>query len=447
MKIGTMKKYLIILLISFLVICYSKTKEERLNELKNDSLKVFNLMGSLSSDITKEGIKDLLIKLEESKQLFEPFPVDLYYLDKIRFKFKEKKYLTIEELIDQLKDIIAKSKIIRINKLHFLNGSGKVNLADNTYKELDKYPEYKDLDMLRRILETTVLNSERKSSIEWIWGKSVDGDAYFSTKLTVFDKQFTLYPDYRVFVGKNSYRDKKHWFYSLKEHSTQVVNNNVVEAKNVTNVDTISNDTSESEPAGSQTSQVVIDTFSTYNDTKDNNVIDISQVKEFTCGLVSDFEYDILKDEIQLSPDIYKKDEDKNYVSKRLENILLKSFVKDLLRETKNISYVKFSKTDFIIKDDNVKKFSEEDFIEITDDVRICSERIKSFFSEALLYPDKKRSIELITGRNKSKLSYFATIITIYDGQITVFYDYKIAASSEYRKDKDSWFNKLEISG
>ncbi|MDA3886780.1 MAG: hypothetical protein PF638_14410 [Candidatus Delongbacteria bacterium] len=420
---------------------FSKTKDERLYELKQDSLKLKDLISSMSSEIAKDGLEDLLEKLDEGKQLFEPFPVDFYSLKGIRFQFNEKKHLTIDELIDLLKDIIDRSKIIRINKLHFQNGSGKVNLADNTYKELDKYPEYKDLDMLRRILETTVLNSERKSSIEWIWGKSVDGDAYFSTKLTVFDKQFTLYPDYRVFVGKNSYRDKKHWFYSLKEHSIVTADNQVVESKNVVNVDTtISNE------VVTDIVRFRADTLVIADISKDSEITKFSQVKEFTCGTGSDFEYDIMKDEISLSADIYKRDAENNYVSKKIENIPLKTFVKDIISEQQNINTIKFSKTDFIIKDDNVKKLSEEEFIEITDDVRICSEKIKSFFAEALLFPDKKRSIELITGRNKSKLSYFATVITIYDGQITVFYDYKIATPSEYRKDKDSWFNKLVVS-
>ena len=441
MNFRGIKKYSIISLFIMSFIVFSKTKDDRLDELKQDSLKVNNLISTMSSEIAKDGLQELLEKLEEGKQLFEPFPVDFYYLKGIRFKFKEKKYLTIEELIDLLTEIISRSKIIRINKLHFNNGSGKVNLADNTYKELDKHPEYKDENLLRKILETTVLNSERKSSIEWIWGKSIAGDAYFSTKLTVFDKQFTLYPDYRVFVGKNSYRDKEHWFYSLKEHSTFTAENKVVEAKNIVNVDTTI-----SEKEVSDVIQMETDTLFIADISKDTDIVDNSQVKEFTCGSSEGFEYDIMKDEISLAADIYKKDEENNYVSKQVNNISLKAFVKDQLSTTENISTIKFSKTDFIIKNDNVKKLSEEEFIEITDDVRICSEKIKSFFAEALLFPDKKRSIELITGRNKSKLSYFATVITIYDGQITVFYDYKTANTSEYRKDKDSWFNRLVIS-
>ena len=435
------KKYLFISLIIISFTCFSKTVNERLIEIKKDSLKVNDLIGTMLTDIGKENLQELLNKLEESKKLFEPFPVDLYYLHGIRFKFKEKKYLTIEELIDSLTEMISRSKIIRINKLHFQNGSGKVNLADNTYKELDKHPEYKDIDLLRKILETTVLNSERKSSIEWIWGRSNENDAYFSTKLTVFDKQFTLYPNYRVFVGKNSYRDKKHWFYTLKEHSTVTADNKVVESKNTTNVDTVS---SEGDVAA-EVVKVNADTLVVADISKDTDLIDISLVKEFTCGIESDFEYDVMKDEISLNADIYSKDEDNNYVSKQIENISLKAFVKGQLSRIQSISAIKFSKTDFIIKDGNVKKLSEEEYVEITDDVRICSERIKSFFAEALLFPDKKRSIELITGRNKSKLSYFATIITIYDGQITVFNDYKIAAPSVYRKDKESWYNHLVI--
>lgn len=442
MNSRNVKKYLFISLVVVSISCFSRTKDERLNEIKSDSLKVNDLISTMSSEIGKEGLKDLLTKLEESKQLFEPFPVDLYYLDGIRFKFKEKRHLTIEELIDLLTEIIFRSKIIRINKLHFQNGSGKVNLADNTYKELDKFPEYKDVDLLRKILETTVLNSDRKSSIEWIWGRSLNNDAYFSTKLTVFDKQFTLYPDYRVFVGKNSYRDKKHWFYSLKKHSTLVAGNKVVESKSITNVDTV---TSEGYVGVSKVAKVDTDTLVIADISKYINTGDVSQIKEFTCGTGNNFEYDVLKDEVSVTADIYEKDENKNYISKKIENIHLKLFVKDLLSVTHNINTIKFSKTDFIIKDDNVKKLSEEEFVEITDDVRICSERIKSFLAEALLFPDKKRSIELITNRNKSKLSYFATVITIYDGQITVFYDYKIATPSEYRKDKESWYNKLEI--
>ena len=430
------KKYLFISLMVIFSFCFPKTIDERLNEIKKDSLKVNDLIGTMLTDIGKENLQELLDKLEESKKLFEPFPVDIYRLQGIRFKFKEKKYLTIEELIDLLTEMISRSKIIRINKLRFQNGSGKANLADNTYKELDKYPEYKDTNLLRKILETTVLNSERKSSIEWIWGRSYENDAYFSTKLTVFDKQFTLYPNYRVFVGKNSYRDKKSWFYSLESYQPAIAGQQVMKAENIAEINT----SDSLDIAMLETS-----TRKNENISPENENLDIVAIKEFTCGSDNDFEYDVMKDEITLNADIYSKDKYNNYVSKRVDNVFLKAFVKGQLSGTQSISAIKFSKTDFIIKDDNVKKLSEEEYIEITDDVRICSERIKSFFAEALLFPDKKRSIELITGRNKSKLSYFATIITIYDGQITVFYDYKVAAPSVYRKDKGSWYNRLVV--
>ncbi|MBN2857748.1 MAG: hypothetical protein JXN63_05040, partial [Candidatus Delongbacteria bacterium] len=109
----------------------------------------------------------------------------------------------------------------------------------------------------------------------------------------------------------------------------------------------------------------------------------------------------------------------------------------------REVKFIRLTSTDFSFEGNEVRKSESETVIEISGDVRLCSNRIKSFLSEGMTDAGRKRSAEFITGSNSDKLSYNAAIITVYDGQTSYFNDYKIYASSEVRKNKNSWFNKL----
>ena len=110
-----------------------------------------------------------------------------------------------------------------------------------------------------------------------------------------------------------------------------------------------------------------------------------------------------------------------------------------------NTKFIRLTGTDFSFEGSEVKKTESESVIEITGDIQICADRLKKYLSEGLNSPNVKRTAELIYSKDKNGMSYYAAVITVYDGQATYFPEYKIYASSEVRKDKTSWFNMLEI--
>jgi len=59
--------------------------------------------------------------------------------------------------------------------------------------------------------------------------------------------------------------------------------------------------------------------------------------------------------------------------------------------------------------------------------------------------PNSRHSVEWIIGRTKGSSTYLATVITAFDGQLTVFNNYKKIADRAVVKDKNSWFNQLPV--
>ncbi len=448
------------IIIIFLFSCFtglwasgSADYSDRKNEITADSAFIKNISDSIRSDYVKDEIKALLDKISGSKKIFGRFGIDVYKRQKFKYVMSYKTEMTISDLLDSLSDVIGKARILRINKLDLDNGNGngkKISFSDNSFKDLEKEPSYKNKAKILDLIEKTALTSFQKSSLEWIWGKSPESDAYFSTKLTFFDDHFSLYPEYRFFVGNDPFRDPKSWFFTLEDYiapgaplpvvaevktesssSTKTVQEPQKEVK-----EEIADFKKEPETVVAEKEEIKDIVISQPAKPEAIPVISESQEPEFDCGgsdEISDFTLDAV---------FYEKN-DKNELQPVNRTVRSDDILKDLFKNSAVIKFIRLTGSDFIFEGSEVRKSSSESVIEVEGDINICLNRLKAYLSEGISEPNKKRSIELITTANKDKLSYNAHILTVYDGQTTVFTDYKVYASSEVRKDKNSWFNKL----
>jgi|GEM_PF-2220338 len=444
-----MNRTLIILFVSCLTGLWASGGADysgRKNEITADSVFIKNISDSIRSDYVKDEIKALLDKISQSKKIFGRFGIDVYKRQKFKYIMSYQSEMTISDLLDSLSDVIGKARILRINKLDLDNGNGngngngkKISFSDNSFKDLEKEPSYKSKAKILDLIEKTALTSFQKSSLEWIWGKSPESDAYFSTKLTFFDDHFSLYPEYRFFVGNDPFRDPKSWFFSLEDYiapgaplpvvaevKTEKIKENGIKTEDIKTEPvaeaplTETKDSVVSEPA------------------KPEEIPLIAEPKEpeFDCGGsddISDFTLDAV---------FYEKNY-KNELQPVSKTVRSDEMLKELFKSGARIKFIRLTGSDFIFEGNEVRKSNSESVIEVAGDINICLNRLKAYLSEGISEPNKKRSIELITTANKDKLSYNAHILTVYDGQTTLFTDYKVYASSEVRKAKNSWFNKL----
>lgn len=391
------------------------TYSERIAVLEADSLRVTELLNSVRSDFVKNEIEELLVRISGSKKIFRPFTIDFYRRNGHSYKLSGHKEMTVSELLDTLSQNIIKAKILRINKLD-LNGNGSKNavLTDNSFKDLGKEPSYRQKDKLMNIIEETALGSNRKSSLEWIWGRSPEDDAYYSTKLTYFDDRFSLYPEYRFFVGNDPLRDRNGWFFSLSVHTGE---QEIIAAQSL--------------------HETQIPLYNTGQDHNSPEDVLPAETEKFDCGPSSYGDSDYGTDIVE-----YTKTADGDLISSTL-NMKMGDLLKVLYGRSRDIRFIRLTGTDFSFEGGEVRKSESETVIKISGDVNFCTDRIRSFLSEGMTGANRKRSAEFITGTNSDKLSYNAAIVTVYDGQTSYFHDYKIYASSEVRKNKTSWFNSF----
>jgi hypothetical protein len=322
--------------------------------------------------------------------------------------------MTISGILDHIKDMTDRARILRINKIDLDNGK-KYPLADNSFKDLKKYPDFRDKETIMKILEDTALKSEKKSSLEWIWGKSPSGDAYYSTKLTYFDDHFSLYPEYRFYIGDDPFRDRNSWFFTLEVHPK-------VQQQEIFAQETVIERKEEVREVETGEVQTVTE-------------IQIERAEEnFDCGCAEEVP------DFQIETVHYENRGDSLVPAIRTVSAeeLLKTAYSD-----KNFKFIRLTGTDFSFEGVEVKKTESESVIEIGGDAGLCANRLKKHLSEGMTEPNVKRTAELIYSKDKNGMSYYAAVITVYDGQATFFTEYKIYASSEVRKDKNSWFNKL----
>lgn len=470
-----MNRTLIILLISCLTGLWasgSADYSDRKNEITADSAFINNLSDSIRSDYVRDEIKALLDKISESKKIFCSFGIDVYKRQKFKYVMSYKTEMTISDLLDSLSDVMGKARILRVNKLDLDNGNGnksgkQIALSDNSFKDLEKEPSYKSKAKILDLIEKTALTSFQKSSLEWIWGKSPESDAYFSTKLTFFDDHFSLYPEYRFFVGNDPFRDPKSWFFALEDYiapgsplpvvaevKTEEIKEEITKneerkpEEKLISVEEIKQEPvaeapvqETKEPESVQKEEVKEEIVEAKNEPAPLQkeivpVIAEPQEPEFDCGgsdEISDFTLDAV---------FYEKN-DKNELQPVNRTVRSDDMLKELFKSGAEIKFIRLTGSDFVFEGNEVRKSNSESVIEVAGDINICLNRLKSYLAEGISEPNKKRSVELITTANKDKLSYNAHILTVYDGQTTVFTDYKVYASSEVRKDKNSWFNKL----
>lgn len=408
--------FIILFLVSSGFISAEDNYAEREVALLSDSSSVHDLLNIVKTDFVRKEIEGILTKISDSKKIFKPFRIDFYTRKKHNYELSGHKEMTVSELLDSLSRNIEKAKILRINKLD-LNGSGdhKTILTDNSFKDLEKETVYRKKEELLKIIEETALSSNKKSSLEWIWGRSPEEDAYYSTKLTYYDDRFSLYPEYRFFVGNDPLRDRNGWFFSLSEHSDIP---QIITAENVPNI------------------QVEAD----QTETADLNVgVSAERVltEEFDCG-ASDYS-DI---EFETDMVVYKKNPEGGLTPFN-RKMKIGDMLDSLCDQSGIVKFVRLTSTDFSFEGNEVRKTESESIIEVSGNIGLCFNRIKSFLAEGMTDAGRKRSVEFITDSNSDKLSYNAAIVTVYDGQTSCFQDYKIYASSGVRKDKNSWFNNL----
>ncbi|HAQ60620.1 TPA: hypothetical protein DCR49_01215 [Candidatus Delongbacteria bacterium] len=448
-----MNRTLLILLISCLTGLWasgSADYSDRENEITADSAFIKNLSDSIRSDYVKDEIKALLDKISGSKKIFRRFGIDVYKRQKFKYVMSYKTEMTISDLLDSLSDVIGKAKILRVNKLDLDNGNGngkKISFSDNSFKDLEKEPSYKSKAKILDLIEKTALTSFQKSSLEWIWGKSPESDAYFSTKLTFFDDHFSLYPEYRFFVGNDPFRDPKSWFFALEDYiapgapllvvaevKTEEMKEDVIKPEEIKTEPVAKAPVPETKEPGSVQKEEVDEVVISQHAKPEE--IPIASEPEFDCGgsdEISDFTLDAV---------FYEKN-DKNELQPVNRTVRSDDMLKELFKNGAEIKFIRLTGSDYMFEGNEVRKSSSETVIEVAGDIYVCLNRLKAYLSEGISEPNKKRSIELITTANKDKLSYNAHILTVYDGQTTVFTEYKVYASSEVRKDKNSWFNKL----
>ncbi len=394
----------------------------RMNELSSDSAFISSLSDSLRSDIVKQEIISLLNRLSESRKLFRPFDIDIYRTEKKRFVFDRQEKMTVSEVLDHIEEMTRKARILRINRLDLDNGKN-LKLSDNSFKDLIKEPGYRSKEKIMAIIEETAMRPDKKSSLEWIWGKSRDDDAYYSTRLTYFDDRFSLYPEYRSYIGTDPFRDKKSWYFTLEDYpeiksreslaATPMPESPVLHEENMTEA--------VKEPLISES-----------NAEPDLPEEEGTQTLTFDCGCQEkypDFSFVVV---------FYHEQGFSPHARTLNFSELFSSVVKDA-----GIRFIRLTGTDFSFEGSEVKKTETESVIEITGDIQLCSDRLKKHLAEGITDPDRKRTAELIHARDKNGMSYYASVITVYDGQATFFKGYKIYASSEVRKAGNSWFNRI----
>jgi hypothetical protein len=408
---------------------------ERDAEVIADSVKIGSILNSISSEIARQELKEALDRISHSRRIFKEFTVDIYSRNMHKYKLSNTKKMTIAGLLDSIGEEISKAAILRINKLELDNGdAGKLKLSDNSFKDLSKNPSFRNKDVIMAIIESSALGSGKKSSLEWIWGKSSDNDAYYSTKLTYFEDRFTLYPDYRMFVGNDPLRDKKSWFFALEDHpKPEPIAVAVSKEPDQEIIKEPATNTLQTVPDQKQEDPVV-QIF--HGEEQAPEVHSAEAAPEFDCGS-SEF------GEISYESDVslYEKNENGDMVitSSRMEI----GGILGMAAKARAVKFIRLSSTDFTFDGNSVTKVESETIIEITGDVLLCANRLKAYLAEAMTDPNKKRSAEFITGKNNDKMSYTAGVITVFGGMTSYFSDYKIYAASETRKDRNSWFNRM----
>ncbi|PID26542.1 MAG: hypothetical protein CR982_09750 [Candidatus Cloacimonadota bacterium] len=394
------------------------------SKLKEDSITFEYMFWRLKSDFARDKLSNLMEQLNIEKKLFTDYKINFFYSKDYYGKDYEnlvEKRMPVDALLDSLEGIISSGSILRVTKNKLNKNSGTINLIEDRFYDLNEKIEYRDSDFLKKILLETVTNSSVKTSLEWIWGRSYEGDAYFSSKLTSFDDIFTIYPVYRTYVGVNSFREDEEWFENLKNYDSSMLRGIYDQIKMGNN-----------RRRRGLSSNIGLEDYK-------------KRLKEYRELLNNSFKGDevtnkslknILSSDIEISFVEYIKNFEGVYKSgsKIKENLSL--FLLDILSNgTVGIE----------VSNDNGRKYfdinsSEKSlFFDLREDIRFkeIMDMIKFNLDNNLT----RYSYKFITHRDKNR--YFYTLVTVYDKMVTVFYNYEKRVSRKVKKDVDSYFNSL----
>lgn len=413
-----MNKVITLFILLFTVILFSETKIEKLT---SDSLAIDRIMWRIQSPDVKNNLKSILSDISREKAILRPYPIYFFKQDvKTRKYFQShSSEMSVDQLVDTLKFIMDKSIILRVNKVDFTRlGMSEFNYGfDNDYVNLHLYPEFKDPIKLRLILLETVLSHSRKSSIEWIWGKSPENDAYYSTKLTSFNGVFTIYPDYRTYIGLDTFRDENSWFYSLTDYIEKrkqpleiaTSSENIITDNNESNQNKIEDtpqkiaNNTEEKNTEEEKSEVVLNDFSM---------------------LTTFFKYN---DETLSHKVNFSEEMESSEIVDSLLNYVNKSKVALLSKEDYRIYYG----TDY----------SENRNHETGDAKK--KDGLRRLLKKSYDNPESRHSIEWAVEKDKDNRHYYSVLLTAYKKSITVFESYKKVAPKKVRDDKESWYYRL----
>ena len=423
------------------------------NNLSEDSLNIARILWRLKTPFIKKKMDLILKDIAYEKKLIDPYPVDFYFLNpnkRERGELGNKRYIKnntiympVDKIIDSLSNIITRSVILRINKIDYEMEKLNIGLLagptfDNSYLNLNIFPDLKDREKLKTLLLETILKSDKKRSFEWIWGKSIDNDAYYSTKLTAFNGAFTIYLEYRTFIGQNSFRDKNGWFYQLANYEQKSEN---IEKKEQFLLTTRNDDNQ---------NNLVEEKKATTNEGVSNNFIKIKQKakKRFKAPFIYDSSIDSLIFNVFQYDKVFGKD--KYYLDYEKE-ISINAIMDSLsYRIIDNVNILKTDKNDIEFQCDSIVNnlnYNETIFIldSISSSDKFYKEKIKTILAQAYNQPMKRKTIEFMYGKTKSGYSYYALVLTIFNGQLTIFNNYRKNAKRDYYIDKKGWFNQLPV--
>ena len=390
--------------------------EKSRKALSSDSLNISRIMWRIKDPKVKNRLHDLLDDLNLEMKLLTPYRINKYSRKKHSYTLTDSAYMPVDILLDSLKNIIDKSVVISTQREDLT-----INKKTDLYKNLNVYPEYKDKNYLRSMLYETILNSDKKRTIEWIWGRSIDDDAFFSTKLMAYDGIFLLYPEFRRFIGRDSFRNKNSWFFDLQiyDPSKKDIKELIVEK------------TSE---------KIIVE--------KKKNIITVTP-EEIKPELIiknednyKTIDFDLSLDTLLFNINFFdQKNGEKNYSLVYSKKMSIKKLINSQIKSLSRAKFIKLNRT----RINNHSK--SEEYIALNENfyknLKENENKLKEILTEVYNNPDKKSTIEWIVGRGKKGYSYYAVVFTAYDGQLTIFNDYKKSTNSSYYNDKTSWYNKL----
>lgn len=446
----------------------TKKYEDESTSYSKDITLLNKVMKRLSTDYSKVAVAQFIEDLNYQYCEKKLYPVDIYFSKKYKYNYDQKEMikLPLDLILEFLNKQINQARIIRINKVKFnsLGKSGNIITSDfnNSFSDLTVYPEFSNKAKLKNILLTAILDKNKKQSLEWIWGKSLTNDAYYSTKLTLFQGTFSLYPIYRTYIGLDSFRNKNSWYFELAEFDhKKLVEENYL----------LNNFTEVNESADTKAQKLALELK------KENPIVSLNDQKiEESTDKIDDNPETTLKvfqelltakgnEKVNLF--YYKKDKEMHNLSKSIEttvseitDMLFLNFRSNSVVKIVNIEELKlplklqsFLDTEItLVKNNDLEKIfqfakPERSRLNMEGKKKLLKLLITLYLQSAITKDAdiERSSLEIINQRKDKSQKYFANVVTIFGDQLTIFENYKRLADNQDFKDRKSWFYSLPV--